>query len=205
MGIVLVLGVAVAIVAFVATRAGAAKPPAPGPAPGQGPAPGPAVDHCVNVKAALARVLSDPNVTAAELEAALKLSARNAEQCGLAETQKALSDRLLKLRGVAPAPKPIAGPTSAVQPTIRRGSKGAAVLDAQLLLAAAGFYPGSYDGIYGPKTASATQSFQKSRGLAVDGIIGPKTWPVLLGTMSPDELLARRAALAKANAADLTS
>ena len=38
-----------------------------------------------------------------------------------------------------------------------------------------GYYSGSVDGIYGAKTKSAVKSFQKKNGLAVDGVVGPKT------------------------------
>jgi putative chitinase len=43
-------------------------------------------------------------------------------------------------------------------------------------LAAAGFYLGDIDGDFGPKSIKA---FQRSRGLMVDGVIGPKTRPLL--------------------------
>lgn len=32
------------------------------------------------------------------------------------------------------------------------------------------------DGAYGPKTASGTRTFQRRKGLAIDGIVGPNTW-----------------------------
>lgn len=38
-----------------------------------------------------------------------------------------------------------------------------------------GYYSGSVDGIYGPKTKSAVRLFQKRNGLTVDGIVGNKT------------------------------
>lgn len=38
-----------------------------------------------------------------------------------------------------------------------------------------GYYTGSIDGIYGPKTKAAVKYFQRKNGLAVDGIVGPKT------------------------------
>lgn len=44
-----------------------------------------------------------------------------------------------------------------------------------------GFNPGIIDGIFGNKTLAAVQSFQKTKGLAVDGIVGPITWKALFG------------------------
>ena len=35
-------------------------------------------------------------------------------------------------------------------------------------------------GMFGPATDRATRRFQQAVGLLVDGIIGPKTWKVLL-------------------------
>jgi peptidoglycan hydrolase-like protein with peptidoglycan-binding domain len=36
------------------------------------------------------------------------------------------------------------------------------------------------DGIFGRLTEAAVKAFQKSRGLVVDGIVGPLTWSKLL-------------------------
>lgn len=47
-----------------------------------------------------------------------------------------------------------------------------------------GYYTGSVDGIYGPKTKSAVKYFQRKNGLAVDGIVGPKTAAALGMTLS---------------------
>ena len=38
-----------------------------------------------------------------------------------------------------------------------------------------GYYTGSIDGIFGPQTKKAVRYFQSRNGLAVDGIVGPKT------------------------------
>ena len=40
------------------------------------------------------------------------------------------------------------------------------------------------DGIFGPQTAAAVRSFQRSHGLVVDGVVGDQTWPALLVTVS---------------------
>ncbi|QSQ25319.1 peptidoglycan-binding protein [Pyxidicoccus parkwayensis] len=68
---------------------------------------------------------------------------------------------------------------SASLPTLREGSKGAAVVSLQNKLKAAGFNPGAADGSFGSKTEAAVKAFQKSRGLAADGVVGPKTWGAL--------------------------
>jgi peptidoglycan hydrolase-like protein with peptidoglycan-binding domain/Flp pilus assembly protein TadD len=49
----------------------------------------------------------------------------------------------------------------------------------QRRLAAAGFDPGPVDGLYGPRTAAATERFQAATGLAADGIAGPRTMAAL--------------------------
>lgn len=58
---------------------------------------------------------------------------------------------------------------------VRRGSEGAAVREAQTLLKAHGFDPGRTDGSMGRNTTDAVQRFQTSRGIRVDGVIGPET------------------------------
>ena len=35
------------------------------------------------------------------------------------------------------------------------------------------------DGYFGPRTEVAVREFQRSAGLAVDGLVGPRTWPAL--------------------------
>lgn len=67
------------------------------------------------------------------------------------------------------------------QPTLRFGARGPAVVDLQQRLRAAGFDPGPIDGAFGPRTQAAVRSFQSSRGIAVDGVVGPQTWGRLDG------------------------
>lgn len=64
--------------------------------------------------------------------------------------------------------------------TLRSGDKGSQVKTAQRLLNALGYDCGSVDGIFGAKTKAAVISFQKTKGLVADGIIGSKTWNALL-------------------------
>lgn len=66
-----------------------------------------------------------------------------------------------------------------IPPTIRRGSRGEAVSEAQRLLRARG-YDLTADGIFGPQTEAAAKEFQGKRGLKADGIVGPMTWSRLL-------------------------
>ncbi len=80
----------------------------------------------------------------------------------------------------APTPTPAPAPAWMAPPTVRYGSRGETVKMAQRALAAKGYSPGSIDGIFGSKTLAATKAFQRSHGLVVDGIIGPKTWYALL-------------------------
>ena len=62
------------------------------------------------------------------------------------------------------------------EPTIRKGSKGAAVRKAQRRLKARYYDPGPADGLFGAKTEKAVKYYQLDRDLTSDGIIGPQTW-----------------------------
>ena len=78
-----------------------------------------------------------------------------------------------------PEPTPAPSPTpSKKYPTVKKGSKGAAVKTLQELLNQNGSKL-SVDGIFGSKTESAVKAYQKKKKLAVDGIVGPKTWAAL--------------------------
>jgi cell wall-associated NlpC family hydrolase len=67
-------------------------------------------------------------------------------------------------------------------PTLREGSRGPAVRELQSLLKSKGFNPGGADGVFGPKTKAAVVAFQRSQGIAADGIVGPQTWGRLKAT-----------------------
>jgi hypothetical protein len=66
------------------------------------------------------------------------------------------------------------------RPFLKTGASGEAVRTLQQLLNSAGF-PCGVDGGFGPNTESAVKSFQKARGLQVDGKVGPGTWAALGG------------------------
>jgi len=61
-------------------------------------------------------------------------------------------------------------------PMTRLGDRGSYVLVAQDGLNTKGFKTGGLDGIFGAQTESAVRSYQQSRGLSADGIIGCDTW-----------------------------
>lgn len=86
-----------------------------------------------------------------------------------------------------PTPQPVPEPTPAPTPVeddvqvteIQSGSTGAPVSNAQALLVQHGLSI-AVDGIFGPITQGAVQSFQETHGLAIDGIVGPLTWGALV-------------------------
>lgn len=63
-----------------------------------------------------------------------------------------------------------------VKPVLRKGSRGEEVRELQQRLNASGYSCGKVDGIFGQKTLEAVTAFQADRGLAVDGVVGAKTW-----------------------------
>ncbi len=69
---------------------------------------------------------------------------------------------------------------SSSRTTLRRGSRGSAVVELQQALNKSGYSLAS-DGIFGTATDTAVRSFQRARGLNPDGIVGPQTWGALLG------------------------
>lgn len=73
----------------------------------------------------------------------------------------------------------------ATRPTIRNGSTGAAVRELQTILNKLGYDVGDVTGIFGPRTEAAVRTFQRNRGLTVDGIVGPVTWNALLSATPP--------------------
>lgn len=67
--------------------------------------------------------------------------------------------------------------------TVKRGSTGQDVKRAQAILThnfGQGAHVGVIDGNFGPKTEQAVRNVQAFLGMAVDGIVGPKTWKVLI-------------------------
>jgi peptidoglycan hydrolase-like protein with peptidoglycan-binding domain len=77
-------------------------------------------------------------------------------------------------------------PADPETPTLSRGATGTAVSALQKGLkdysaqnSAAD--PGPIDGDFGPRTEAAVRAYQSDRGVAVDGIVGDRTWWVPAG------------------------
>jgi peptidoglycan hydrolase-like protein with peptidoglycan-binding domain len=71
--------------------------------------------------------------------------------------------------------------------TIRLGSRGNAVAELQAALAAVGVTI-TADGSFGPATEAAVKAFQSANGLTPDGVVGSRTWAVLLGRTIPSPI-----------------
>lgn len=70
-----------------------------------------------------------------------------------------------------------ANPTfTKTKPILRRGCRGEAVKELQERLNYLLYSCGVVDGIFGDDTKDAVKAFQAERGLAVDGVVGQKTW-----------------------------
>lgn len=63
--------------------------------------------------------------------------------------------------------------------SLRLGSYGHDVANAQMRLKAAGYLMGNADGIFGAKTKAAVIALQKDYNLKQDGVIGPATWAII--------------------------
>ena len=56
---------------------------------------------------------------------------------------------------------------------------GADVTVLQAILVARGYTVNAVNGVFGESTDKAVRKFQTDHGLAVDGVVGPKTWAKL--------------------------
>ena len=81
--------------------------------------------------------------------------------------------------GIEPSPQP--EPSPGWRPTIRRGNKGADVIECQTMLTRLGYDIGKsgIDGDFGRATEAGVKSFQSDHKLVVDGVCGPMTWDAL--------------------------
>jgi len=64
-------------------------------------------------------------------------------------------------------------------PLVKKGEAGHPVKTLQYLLRARG-HAVAADGYFGPKTDAAVRAFQGEKNLAVDGVVGPRTWRALV-------------------------
>lgn len=67
---------------------------------------------------------------------------------------------------------------------LKTGSSGPLVSFLQLTLKNLNLYLGEVDGIFGPNTLSAVQTFQTSNNILADGVVGNNTWQSLLNFIS---------------------
>ena len=69
--------------------------------------------------------------------------------------------------------------SAALSLPLQLNDNGPEVTELQRKLADAGFFRGTVDGVFGPKTQSALKQFQSAKGLVADGIAGPETQKLL--------------------------
>ena len=77
------------------------------------------------------------------------------------------------------APAKSTSSVTAYAAVISQGSRGEMVKTIQRKLKNWGYYKGSVDGIFGPKTKEAVKYFQRKNSLVVDGVVGKKTLSAL--------------------------
>jgi rare lipoprotein A (peptidoglycan hydrolase) len=97
-----------------------------------------------------------------------------------------------------------AAPASAAtlgERTLEKGDRGGDVVTLQRVLAMKGYPVGSADGIFGRMTKVAVKRFQKRKGLAADGAVGPLTthalaysWDIRTATLYGPGLYGNRTA-----------
>ncbi|HET8842455.1 MAG TPA: peptidoglycan-binding protein [Ktedonobacteraceae bacterium] len=92
-----------------------------------------------------------------------------------------ISTLLLLVAGTTLAMMNLLGAQAATWPTYKNGSTGENVRSIQYMLRQRG-YNITADGDFGPATQSAVKSFQSSKNLSVDGVVGPNTWAALIVT-----------------------
>ena len=98
-------------------------------------------------------------------------------------------------------------PTTPTKPTLRRGSKGATVVELQGALIARGYSLAPYgaDGDFGKVTESAVKALQKANGLSADGVVGANTWALLSAPVVTITYTATIPHLSKSQADELVS
>ncbi len=94
----------------------------------------------------------------------------------------------------ASAAAPPAAARAKDEPTLKVGSKGAAVKRLQLRLRELHYDPGATDGRFGGTTRAAVWAFQKVNGLSptASGTVGKKTWKALEDPETPRPVTPKR-------------
>jgi peptidoglycan hydrolase-like protein with peptidoglycan-binding domain len=105
----------------------------------------------------------------------------DAIQRELGAVRQALTDLINRATAAVKPAQPPAPAAPPVQeggkgPVLAKGLTGDPVKRLQERLGELGFDAGGADGQFGPNTDAAVKAFQQSRGLAVDGVVGPDTW-----------------------------
>ena len=77
---------------------------------------------------------------------------------------------------------PVAQAATLGERTLHKGNRGSDVVTLQRVLAMKGYSVGGADGIFGRRTKVAVKRFQRRRGLAADGRVGPLTTHALAYT-----------------------
>jgi len=90
--------------------------------------------------------------------------------------------------------QPSLASAAVTQPTLRYGSRGAAVSYLQQRLTALHYDVGGVDGIFGYSTLHGVYAFQKVQRIGVDGIVGPVTWNRLAAPLLPEARYSRSVA-----------
>ena len=65
------------------------------------------------------------------------------------------------------------------EPVLKVGSIGLPVRRLQSRMTAVGFDTGGVDGRFSPQTEQAVKQLQQQAKIAIDGIVGPKTWAIV--------------------------
>ena len=87
--------------------------------------------------------------------------------------------------------------------SLKNGSKGDQVKQVQQKLKNWGYYTGTVDGVYGPKTVQAVKDFQKKNKLTADGVVGPATARAMGITLSTSSGSTSTSTGAKSNGNDV--
>ena len=108
--------------------------------------------------------------------------AEETDMAELRDLRKSAEDAIPEIKAPKPPqtpepgePTPSPTPDLTVYETLQKGSNGEAVRRLQAQLVALGYLQGSADGVYGGKTETAVQSFQRASGLPVTGIADSET------------------------------